>query len=168
MELNPYATYLEGQDPIRVLFTSADRLRGLTISLSPEQIEQPTAPGKWSIREIVAHMADCEIAFSFRFRQTLAPAPDEPHAILQPFDQDAWAQHYSAYDLTSGLDLFQSARNWNLHLFGTLTEADRHRPATHPERGTMTFWTIVETLAGHDLHHLQHLERITTDLTAAG
>jgi uncharacterized damage-inducible protein DinB len=163
MDLNPYASYLEGQDPIRVLFSTAERLRALTAPLSLEQIDQPIAPGKWSIREIAAHLADCEIAFSFRLRQTLAPAPGEPHAIIQPFDQDAWAQHYAAYDLLSALDLFRSARNWNLHLFGTLTEAERHRPTTHPERGTMTFWTIVETLAGHDLHHLQQLEQITAN-----
>jgi hypothetical protein len=40
------------------------------------------------------------------------------------------------------------------------SESDRSRPATHPERGTMTFWTIVETMAGHDLNHLGQLERL--------
>jgi uncharacterized damage-inducible protein DinB len=167
MELNPYAKYLEGRDPIPVLFATAEHLRLLTAPLSLEQIEQQPAPGKWSIREIVAHLADCELAFSFRLRQTLAPAPGEPHAIIQPFDQDAWAQHYTAYDLLSALDLFRAARNWNLHLISTLTEADRHRPTTHPERGTMTFWTIVETMAGHDLNHLQQLDRLAASPNAA-
>jgi uncharacterized damage-inducible protein DinB len=161
MELNPYAKYLGAQDPIPVLFATAERLRSLTAPLSPEQIDRLPAPNKWSVREIVAHLADCEIAFSFRLRQTLAPAPGEPHAVIQPFDQDAWAQRYAAYDLLSALDLFRAARNWNLHLISTLTEVDRHRPTTHPERGTMTFWTIVETMAGHDINHLQQLERLT-------
>jgi uncharacterized damage-inducible protein DinB len=160
MELNPYAKYLDGQDPIPVLFATAERLRTLTGSLTAEQINHQPAPGKWSVREIVAHMADCELVFSFRLRQTLAPAPDEPHAVIQPFDQDAWARRYAAYDLASALNLLQAARNWNLHLLTTVTEEDRHRLTTHPERGTMTFWTIVETMAGHDINHFEQLERL--------
>jgi uncharacterized damage-inducible protein DinB len=166
MELNPYARYLDGQDPIPVLFATAQRLRALTGSLSTEQIGQQPAPGKWSIREIASHLADCELVFSFRLRQTLAPAPDEPHAIIQPFDQEAWAQRYAAYDLASALDLFQAARNWNLHLLTTVTEIDRHRVTTHPERGTMTFWTIVETMAGHDINHIEQVERLAGDTTS--
>jgi uncharacterized damage-inducible protein DinB len=166
MELNPYARYLDGQDPIPVLFATAERLRALTGSLSTEKTGQQPAPGKWSIREIAAHLADCELVFSFRLRQTLAPAPDEPHAIIQPFDQEAWAQRYAAYDLASALDLFQAARNWNLHLLTTVTETDRHRVTTHPERGTMAFWTLVETMAGHDINHIQQVERLAGDTTS--
>jgi uncharacterized damage-inducible protein DinB len=165
MELNPYAKYLDGQDPVPILFATAERLRSFTVALSPAQIDHPPAPDKWSIREIIAHLADCEIVFSFRLRQTLAPAPGEPHAIVQPFDQEVWAQRYAAYDIASALDLFQSARRWNLHLLSTVTEPDRHRPITHPERGTMTLWTIVETMAGHDINHLQQLERLTSNVT---
>ena len=104
----------------------------------------------------MAHLADCEGVFSFRLRQTLA----EEHHVVQPFDQEVWAQRYAGYDLDSALALFQAARNWNLRLLTTVTEADRHHPTTHPERGTMTFWTIVETMAGHDINHLRQLERL--------
>jgi uncharacterized damage-inducible protein DinB len=164
MELNPYDRFLDGQDPVQVLFASALRLRRIIAPFSVEQVDQRPAPDKWSIREIVAHLADCELVFAFRLRQTLAPAPDQPHAIIQPFDQEAWAQRYVAYTLVAALDLFQSAREWNLRFLTTVTEADRHRITTHPERGTMTFWTIVETMAGHDINHLQQLERIAATL----
>jgi hypothetical protein len=160
MELNPYASYLNGQDPIPVLTSSAERLQTLTAGLTGAQINTPPAPRKWSICEIVAHLADCEIVFSFRLRQTLAPALNHPHAIIQPFDQDAWAKRYAAYHLESGLALFQAARNWNLLFLTTVSQDDRHRPTTHPERGTMPFWTIVETMAGHDINHLQQIERL--------
>jgi uncharacterized damage-inducible protein DinB len=162
MELNPYAKFLYGQDPIPVLSATPPHLRRLLAPLSVEQTGRQPAPGKWSIREIVAHLADCEVVFSFRLRQALAPAPGEPHAVIQPFDQEAWAKRYAAYDLASGLDLFQAARNWNMRLLREVTAADRDRPTTHPERGTMTFWTIVETMAGHDLNHLLQLERLAT------
>jgi hypothetical protein len=156
MELNPYASYLGSEDPIRVLTTTVARLTELVTPLSPAQVDRPTAPGKWSIREIVAHFADVELAFSFRLRQTLS----EEHPIMQPFSQDRWAERYAGYDLKSALALFEANRNWNIRLLTTVSESDRHRPTTHPERGTMTFWTIVETMAGHDINHLQRLEEI--------
>jgi uncharacterized damage-inducible protein DinB len=160
MELNPYASYLNGQDPVPVLTATADRIHGLTANLTAEQINTPPAPRKWSIREIVSHLADCEMVFSFRLRQTLAPSPSEPHAIIQPFDQDAWARRYAAYQFEPALALFQAARNWNLLFLNTVSEEDRRRPTTHPERGTMTFWTIVETMGGHDINHLGQIERL--------
>jgi hypothetical protein len=160
MELNPYASYLNGQDPIPVLTSTAGRLQALTAGLTSAQINTTPAPRKWSIREIAAHLADCEIVFSFRLRQTLAPALDQPHAIIQPFDQDAWAKRYEAYQFEPARALFQAARNWNLLFLATVSHNDRHRRTTHPERGTMPFWTIVETMAGHDINHLQQIERL--------
>jgi uncharacterized damage-inducible protein DinB len=156
MELNPYAKFLGGQDPIPVIIATAERLHALIDPLSPAHVDRAPAPGKWSIREIVAHLADSELVFSFRLRQALA----EDHPIIQPFDQGIWGQHYAAYDAPSGLALFTAARNWNIKLLTTVTEPDRHRPTTHPERGTMTLWTIVETMAGHDINHLQQIERL--------
>jgi uncharacterized damage-inducible protein DinB len=156
MELNPYDKYLGDSDPVPVLFTTAGKLQELTGSLSQEQIDAAPAPGKWSIREIVAHLADCELVFAFRLRQTLAV----DHAVIQPFDQSAWAERYGAYDFASALGMFVAARNWNLKLLGTVSEADQHKPTTHPERGTMIFWTLVETMAGHDINHLEQIEKI--------
>jgi uncharacterized damage-inducible protein DinB len=155
MELNPYAECLDGQDPIPVLTSTAERLRTFTAGLTGAQIAAPLAPGKWSVREIVAHLADCELVFSFRLRQTLA----EEHYLIQPFDQTIWGERYAAYHLEPALALFQAARTWNLLFLTTVSQDDRHRPATHPERGTMTLWTIVETMAGHDINHLRQLER---------
>jgi hypothetical protein len=163
MELNPYAIYLNGQEPVPVLNTTAERLRTLTAGLTAAQVDNPPAPRKWSICNIVTHLADCEIVFSFRLRQTLAPSLDQPHAIIQPFDQDAWSRHYNAYQLEPALALFQAARNWNLLFLNAVSREDRHRRTTHPERGTMTLWTIVETMAGHDINHLQQVQRIAAN-----
>ena len=156
MDLNPYAKFLGDLEPIPVLTTTIDGLRALTAALTPAQIDRPPEPGKWSIREITAHLADCEVVFSFRLRQTLS----EEHSIVQPFDQDHWAERYAAYSFDSALALYEAARNWNLRLLTTVSEDDRHHPTTHPERGTMTFWTIVETMAGHDINHTQQIEKI--------
>jgi uncharacterized damage-inducible protein DinB len=154
MELTPYKKFLGDADPVPILFSTATKLQTLTGSLEDDVIEHSPAPGKWSIREIMAHMADCELAFGWRLRQTLS----EEHAMMQPFNQDRWAERYAGYDFASALGTFVALRSWNLKLIATASPEDRHKPTTHPERGTMTFWTIVETMAGHDINHLQKLE----------
>jgi hypothetical protein len=156
MELNPYAKYLSDQDARAVIAATPGLLHQAVCALTPEQLEAPRAPGKWSPREIVAHLADCELVFAFRLRQTLA----EPNHTVQPFDQGIWADHYAAYTLPEALELFRAIRQWNLKLIGTLSAADFDRPVTHPERGTMTFMTIVETMGGHDLNHLAQIQEL--------
>jgi uncharacterized damage-inducible protein DinB len=153
MSVNPYSAFLGGQEAIEMIATTPARLAALTAGLSAEQADAPTAPGKWSVRQMVAHLADCEIAFGFRLRQARAGVP-----LIQPFDQDAWAESYGSYSLTAALDCFTTLRAWNVAFVKGLSEADKRRVVTHPERGEMTLWVIVETMAGHDLNHLEKLE----------
>jgi hypothetical protein len=156
MELNPYAKFIGDRDPVEILESTAAALTRLAAILPADQLALRQPTGKWNGREIVAHLADCELVFGFRLRQTLA----EDHPTLQPFDQDRWAARYADCDMDSALGLFSAARSWNLLLLDGVGERDRSRPVSHPERGTMTFWTVVETMAGHDLNHLQQLERL--------
>jgi hypothetical protein len=156
MELNPYAKFLDGRDPVEVFSATSARLRGLAARLPQEQLMMRRPEGKWNAREIVAHLADCELVFGFRLRQTLA----ENNPTLQPFDQDRWAERYANFDFKSALALFLALRHANLLLIEGATTEDRLRDATHPERGTMTFWTVVETMAGHDVNHLGQLEKL--------
>ncbi len=156
MELNPYAKYLGGQDARAVIAATPGLVHQAVCALSPEQIAAPTAPEKWSPCEIVSHLADCELVFSFRLRQTLAMHGP----VIQPFDQDAWAERYSVYDMPSALEMFRAARGWNVKLIGGASEADMQRPMNHPERGTMTFQNVIETMAGHDLNHLAQLQSV--------
>ena len=152
--MNPYAHHLVDRELDEVLTTTPSLLHKLACALTPGQLEAPYAPGKWSPRQILAHLADCELVYSFRLRQILA----EENPTLQPFDQAAWANRYAAYEVPAAIALFQGNREWNLALLSTVTPADFARPGLHPERGPVTFQTIVETMAGHDLNHLQQLQ----------
>jgi uncharacterized damage-inducible protein DinB len=163
MELNPYAKFLGKRDPLEVIETTYPQLLRLFERFTRDQVENRPAPGKWSPREIVAHMADSEQVFGFRLRQTLA----EDHPAIQPFDQERWAARYANHDFDAAMRMFDAARNWNLLLLYDVTAAERQRPTTHPERGTMTLWTIVQTMAGHDINHLQQIERLAPQLVAA-
>jgi uncharacterized damage-inducible protein DinB len=156
MSLNPYAGFLGQRDPIVSAAETPARLTALVERLGPAGLERSTAPGKWTARQILGHLADCEIAFGFRFRQTLA----EPGHTVQPFDQDLWAQANSSFSAAQALEVFTALRNWNLTLLRSAPADAFSRPVTHPERGAMTLRTVVETMAGHDINHLQQIEKI--------
>jgi uncharacterized damage-inducible protein DinB len=151
----PYVENLKGRDAGKVMAETPARLGLILDGLSAAEIEARPAPGKWSVREIVAHMADCEIAWSWRLRQVYG----EEHATIAPFEQDAWAKVYDAYSFELAWATFKALRAWNVAFVEALTEADKARGYTHPERGEERLWTLVEIMAGHDLHHLARLGR---------
>ena len=156
MSLNPYTGFLGQRDPIACAAETPARLKTLVERLGADGLERSTAPGKWTARQILGHLADTEIAFAFRFRQALA----EPSHVIQPFDQDLWAQANDSFSAAQALEVFTSLRNWNLTLLRNAPTDSFSKPVTHPERGAMTLGTIVETMAGHDINHLQQIEKI--------
>ncbi len=154
--MNPYAAHLGSHDAVETVTKTPQVMAALVAAMGEKRLNEPREPGKWSPREIVAHLADCEVVFSFRLRQALA----EDNPTVQPFDQDKWAAVYGAYDAKAALALFTALRQWNVALLRSLTPDAFDRKLTHPERGEMTFRTIVETMGGHDLNHLAQLQRV--------
>jgi hypothetical protein len=154
--LNPYASFLDNRPVLDILSDTPLAVRSLLDAMGPGKAFAAPAPGKWSPGAIVAHLADCELVFGFRLRQTLA----EDSPTIQPFDQDHWAKTYKGVEPAEAFAAFSAFRKWNLVLLESALPAAANRPVTHPERGTMTFQTIVETMAGHDLNHLGQLQRI--------
>jgi len=116
-------------------------------------LDTPLAAGKWNVRQILAHITDTEIAFGFRLRQAAA----ETGHVIQPFDQEKWAAGYASADVETALALFAILRKWNVQFLRGLSAEAFDKDVTHPERGTMKFRTIVETMAGHDGNHLTQL-----------
>ena len=151
----PYAEVLGERDAGKVIAETPARLAKVLDGLSDAEISARPAPGKWSVREVVAHLADCEIAWSWRLRYSYG----EERPVMQPFDQDSWAKVYDAYSLAEAWGCFKALRAWNVAMVGALTEEDKRKVITHPERGKETVWTLVEIMAGHDLHHLKTLEK---------
>ena len=152
---HPYVHLLEGRDPADILREAPTRLNQALAALSTSAIEHKPAPNKWSVREILCHIADCEIAWAWRFRQ----AYGEDNPTLQAFDQDRWAGPYGSTGFTAAqaLATWTALRQWNLALIDSLTEQQKQRPVTHAERGAMTLWTLVQIAAGHDLPALEKL-----------
>lgn len=154
--MNPYAHLLGTRDAMEVLRTTPDTLREIGVALAANRLRLPLQPAGWTAGEILCHLADAELAFGFRFRQTLA----EEHHTIQPFDQDKWAAYYGGLDGSAALEAFSALRRWNLLFLEAVPAGAFSKPVTHPERGALTFEILVATLAGHDLNHLRQLEEL--------
>src|ERR1700682_1331461 len=114
--MNPYATYLGERDPLPVITATHSRLSALLDALGQKGAERAPTPGKWTARDILCHLADTELAFAFRLRQSLA----EPHHVIQPFHQDTWSKPYPSVDAHAAIATFSAVRAWNLALLATV------------------------------------------------
>lgn len=149
---------LGDRDPIEVLRGLVTALRAATDGLSAEDARRPEGPGKWSVVEVVQHLADSELVYGYRLRAIVAE--DEP--ALAGYDQDAWAQRlgYTDESLEDALDEVAVLRRRNLRFLERLSEEEWERAGRHSERGRESVRRIVRLLAAHDLVHLRQIERI--------
>lgn len=152
-----YARYVTGRDPVAVMADTIVKTRALVASFTPEMFARSYAPGKWTARELLIHLAHGEIVFGTRLRFALA----SPGYVVQPFDQDIWMTLDAAgLDGQSALALFSFNRAFNLGLAKQLTPEQRQTTMTHPEAGPITIEDVLVTIAGHELHHFPQLETI--------
>ena len=147
---------LGDRSPIETMEASAKRIEQQARRLGEAGLSKSYGPGKWTGKQVLAHLADAETAIAFRVRQVLA----EPNHHIQGFDEAAWARRYDDVDAEAALASFLALRRWNLALLRRLGPEDLGREAVHPDRGPETLDTIVRLLAGHDLNHLAQLEKL--------
>jgi hypothetical protein len=130
------------------------RLRGV-----PEQVlRRPEAPGKWSVTQVVQHLADSDLVFGFRARMILS----EERPPLQGYDQDRWASlfRYSEASCQSALAQLGVLRDANLAILRRLGPAELEREGVHGERGPESLGHLMKLMAAHDLVHRRQIERI--------
>ncbi|PYQ54823.1 MAG: hypothetical protein DMF78_04390 [Acidobacteria bacterium] len=147
---------LGDRNPLESLEATARRVEAVAQRLGEAGLSRSYGPGKWTGKQILAHLADAEMATGFRVRQVLA---QDNHAV-QGWDESVWAKRYTNVDVQAALPSFLASRRWNLALFRGLDASDLAREAVHPERGRESLDTTVRLLAGHDLNHLAQLERL--------
>jgi hypothetical protein len=148
----------QGQQPLKVQTATPERLERLVKGITPAKLRKRPAPGKWSIAEILAHLADVEIVVGWRMRSILGA----PGIHVQAYDQNAWnaSLHYDKRDPRKDLLQLRVLRKANLDLLKTLTPEQWKQFGMHSERGQESIEHIVRMIAGHDLNHLQQIERI--------
>jgi uncharacterized damage-inducible protein DinB len=155
---NPYAEDLGDRVPIEALADTADRIRRLVERWSADDCERSYAPGKWSARQILVHLAQIELALSTRARFALA----QPGYSAQAFSQDDWLSIDGGADARTALAAYTSLRSLNLAMWKRLTQEQLDRAFSHPEYGDLTVGWIMAQMAGHDIHHLKQLHAIHT------
>jgi uncharacterized damage-inducible protein DinB len=150
--------YLQGKDPLKVQKSTPKKLQKLIKPLSKKQMRRRPAPGKWSIAEILAHLADTEIVASWRMRLILG----NDGTPIQGFDQDVWAEtlNYVDRDPKESLKVFRVLRENNLAMLKSVPRKLWENHGMHSERGKETIERVVQMFAGHDLNHLQQIEKI--------
>lgn len=151
----------EGKDPLQVQRSTAKKLASAIRGLNKKQLTRRSAPDKWSIAEILAHLADAEIVGSWRMRYILG----SNGAQIQAFDQDAWAGtfNYARRDPQKSLETFRVLRENNLAMLKAMPRQLWENFGMHQERGKETIAHIVRMFAGHDLNHVKQVEQIARE-----
>lgn len=149
---------LGSSDPLPVLRATGDALRRSVADMSDDEMSVPEAPGKWSVRHVLRHLADSDLVWAWRLRLVLAQ--DRPP--LTGYDQDAWAArlHYQDAPPAESIEEFAIVRRGNLRLLEHATPADLGRAGVHAERGEESLAHMMRLYAGHDLLHIRQIERI--------
>jgi hypothetical protein len=151
--------YLGPRDPMRVLAATPRRLAGLTERQRRPVLARRPAPGKWSIGEIVAHLADAELAFGWRIRSMLA----SPGVSLAWWDEHLWSETcgYAQVPVRESLATFGALRASNLAVLRRVPQAV-HAAAygVHDKRGRQSVREFVIMEAAHDLNHLSQIHRL--------
>jgi len=154
--------HVEGQDALKVQGATAAKLKKAIRGLTPKQLKWKPDPGKWSIAEILAHLADVEIVVGWRMRSVIGANGVTTH----PFDQDVWAAvfRYADRSVKQSIEVFRVLRENNLMMLKSLPREAWDNYGMHIERGKETVTHITRMLAGHDMNHLKQIEGIAAQL----
>lgn len=150
--------HVEGKQPLAVQAATARTLQRLIKGVPTSALRKRPAADKWSVGEIVAHLADAELVIGFRMRLILGA----PGTHIAAYDQDSWVTsgHYEKRDPRKSVEQFSVVREANLALLKSLTPEQWNQHGMHFERGKETIEHVVRMTAGHDMNHLQQIERI--------
>lgn len=156
--MNPYVKYLKNGDPLKIAAATPAKIVSLIRGLTGRHLAKRPAPGKWSIQEIITHLADTEMVMCCRSRWIAF----EDHPTLVPFDQEKWAagRVREKEPAAETIERFRLLRRTQLRLFRQVSKRELRRTGFHPERGVVTLQVQLETLAGHDLNHLAQIRRL--------
>jgi uncharacterized damage-inducible protein DinB len=147
-----------GRDPLVLQRETPEVIAMLIEGLPDDRLKRRPAPQKWSIVEIVAHLAEDELVTSWRYRQML----ESPGCALNGFDQNLWEQlgKYGSWSMHEAVEMFRLLRQANLRMLQSLSPEQWQAFGIHAERGRITVYDLAAHMAGHDLNHVEQIRRI--------
>jgi hypothetical protein len=156
--LSRLLAYTEGRDPIAMQSETPRLLAELIDGIHRQTLIARPSPTKWSVCEILAHLAEDELTSTWRYRQMI----ENPGVALSGFDQDLWAWlgDYNSWPPEDALQMFRLLRQANLRMLARLTPDQWERHGIHAERGPMTVRSLARYMAGHDRNHIDQIRGI--------
>jgi tRNA-binding protein len=150
------------EEPLDILSRTPVRIRTLISGVGAAALSSQPSPGKWSVTEIIAHLADAELVFGYRLRMMFTA----PGVRLQAFDPDRFAStfDYASCEAHTSAELFASLRTGTLGMLRRVAPALMNNAGTHEEWGAETVRSLVRLEAGHDKNHLVQIERLLTQV----
>ncbi len=150
--------FVGDRDPLEILHSSPRRLEALIDGRTRYELARKPDSGKWSVVEVLAHLADSEIVGAWRFRSILAANG----TALQAYDQNAWAAtfRYTDTDPFESQRLFETTRASNLALLKRVDTSLHGNYGMHAERGRESVQHLMRLYAGHDLNHIGQIEKL--------
>jgi len=151
-------SYVKGSEPMRTLRAAPGRVERLMEKASRKTLMHRPQAERWSVAEILAHLAEAELVFAYRIRMILS-ADGTP---IQAYDQDIWQANagYLRKNPARGLGFFKTIRENNVAFLKSLRQADWTKYGIHSERGRESIEKLVQLMAGHDVNHLRQIQKI--------
>jgi hypothetical protein len=136
------------------------RLEATIQGLNDQQLDTPYGPGKWTIRQVVHHLADSHMNAFIRFK--LAMTEDNPR--VKAYDQDVWAAQSDANSgpVSNSLAIIKGLHARWAAVFNTLPESAYARTLDHPENGPMTVDDLLRIYSNHGEKHIGHIQGLKT------
>jgi len=152
--------FLGGRNPMTVLAETAGVLADIVARHSAKLLRSRPFPGKWTPNEVIGHLADTEWVYGYRVRLILC----EKEPTILGMDQELWVAGQRLNEREPGelVELFRVLRDSNLTLWRQMTPADFKRVGIHNERGRESLELILRMTAGHDLSHIDQINRYIT------
>ena len=150
--------YQHGLDPFTVLASTPRKMARLIQGVPKQKLARRPGPRRWSVAEILAHLADSELVFGFRMRLILGKSGTP----VQAFDQDSWAVYsrYRLHDPRQSFEAFRVQRERNVRLLRLIPKSMYRNYGMHTERGKETITRVTEMMAGHDINHLTQIAKL--------
>jgi hypothetical protein len=151
-------SYVAGNDPLRMQADTPRLIANLVKGVPEAKLSWRPVPDKWSIKEIIAHLAEDELVTSWRYRQMI----ENSGCPLASFNQDQWARlgDYGSWQPADALDMFRLLREANLRMLRNLTADEWDYFGVHAERGCISLRDLARHMAGHDMNHVEQIRSI--------
>ena len=151
-------SYVAGKDPLQMQAEAPRLIAELVKGVAEAKLRERPLPEKWSITEIIAHLAEDEVVTSWRYRQMI----ESCGCTLASFDQDQWSRlgDYRSWKSSDALDMFCLLREANLRMLRNLSTDEWDCFGVHAERGRISVRDLAHHMAGHDMNHVDQIRSI--------